>query len=231
MDYETIKSMSVFKQLTGGDTIYIEFKGMSGFNYRFKGVLWFICNKLPYFGGDQGAHVYQRIMPIYCNNVIPEDKRDPWLFDKMKEEKNVIIKYALAGLKQLINNKFKFVEPSKITEYRKEYEVQNNTLLSFIKDCCYVKKSDNDYGDEEDGIRKLTVKRSTFKTAYDTYIKINCNNRGKIPYKQMKDILIEHFDENFKLYNGYYYMDKILLEPSAMEELGLYFNGNEKMEE
>ena len=108
MSYETVADMDIFKQATGGDRIEIEFKNDGFMNYLFKGFIWFNCNKLPSFGGDKGKWVYDRMIPIICDNVIPEEKRDRFLLDKMMNEKNSIIKKALKSLKILINNDFKF---------------------------------------------------------------------------------------------------------------------------
>ena len=110
MSFQTVKDMSIFKQLTGGDTIMIEFKNRNSFSYLFKGFLWFNCNSYPHFGGDTGKWVYDRIMPIYCKNVIPDNKKDPDLFDKIYAEKNEILASVIPALKQLIDNKYRFTE-------------------------------------------------------------------------------------------------------------------------
>lgn len=138
MSYQRIEDMSIFKQLTGGDAIEVDFKFKNSFNFTFKGFLWFNCNKLPKFGGDTGKWVYERIMPVFCNNVIPKEKQDPLLFEKMLKEKNTILNMAIQELQKLVANNYKFVEPKSMDATRIEYETENNTLLDFIKECCYV---------------------------------------------------------------------------------------------
>lgn len=49
-----VKEEKVFKQLTGGDSIQAENKGENSFTFRYKGLLWFLANQLPLFGGDKG---------------------------------------------------------------------------------------------------------------------------------------------------------------------------------
>lgn len=213
MSYQRIEDMSIFKQLTGGDKIEIEFKGKSSFNFSFKGFLWFNCNREPYFGGDTGKWVYDRIMIITCNNVIAKEKQDPFLFNKLKEEKNEILKLSLAALKTLIFKNYNFEETPEMLEARERYEINNNTLLSFIKEFCEV---------YEEPIQSFRTPRSTFNRAYDSYIKEKNNNRGKIPSKDINLLLEQKFKETFIKSNGIVYMSKIKLTPSAKEELNYY---------
>lgn len=213
MSYQRIEDMSIFKQLTGGDAIEIDFKFKNSFNFLFKGFLWFNCNKLPRFGGDTGKWVYERIMPVFCNNVIPKEKQDPMLFEKMLKEKNTILALAIQELQKVVNNNYHFIEPEKLARERIAYEKENNTLLNFIEECCYIK---------DDTMPSLRLRRSIFKEAYDKYIKLNCNGRGKINTLDMNNLLLTNYGETFIKSNGIWYMKKILLLPEAKEELGIY---------
>lgn len=49
MSYKSVPELETFKKLTGGDTIYGEYKGENGIDFIFNGVLWFCCNELPRF--------------------------------------------------------------------------------------------------------------------------------------------------------------------------------------
>lgn len=213
MSYQRIDDMSVFKQLTGGDMINAEFKHKNGFNFLFKGFLWFNCNKLPRFGGDTGKWVYDRIMPIYCENVIPKEEQDPLLFEKMLKEKNSIIKKTLIELKKVINNNYTLIEPQYMKEMKEKYEIQNNTLLSFINEYCEV-------------ITDIPVyhrtKRSTFKHAYDAWVRINNNGKGKLNSQDMNTILETKFNEKYIKSNGIWYMSKIIVLPEAFQELDIW---------
>ena len=219
MSYQRIEDMSIFKQLTGGDAIEIDFKFKNSFNFLFKGFLWFNCNKLPRFGGDTGKWVYERIMPVFCNNVVTKEEQDPKLFEKMLDEKNTILLMALQALQKVVKNNYHFSEPKILEQKRKEYEKENNTLLNFIEECCYIK---------EDTMPSLRLRRSIFKEAYDRYIKMNCNGRGKLTTLDMNTVLENNFGESFIKSNGIWYMSKILLLPETKEELGLY-EYNEKI--
>ena len=158
-------------------------------------------------------------MPVFCNNVIPKEEQDPTLFEKMLKEKNTILLIAIQELQKVIKNNYHFIEPKKIEEQRQKYERENNTLLKFIEECCYI---------NDESMPSLRLKRSIFKEAYDKYIKLNFNGRGKINNIDMNYLLQTYYDETFIKSNGIWYMKKILLLPEAKQELGIYEN-NEKI--
>lgn len=214
MSYASINEMDIFKQATGGDNISIEFKYGGRLNYVYKGFLWFNCNDLPSFGGDKGKWVYDRILPVACNNVIPKEKRDPLIFDKMMLEKNTILKKALRALYTLIQNNFNIEPTEKMKESLEKYEISNNTLLSFIHDYCEV---------HEEGLNVKT-KRSTFNKCYDAYCRRENNNKGKLGTKAMNTTLEKNFGEHYKKSNGIWYMDKLAIMPNVQEEFGIYEN-------
>lgn len=211
MTFSTIEDMSMFKQLTGGDTIVMEFKNKQSFSYTYRGFLWFNCNKMPKFGGDTGKWVYDRILPVYCNNVVPTEKQDKFLFDKMWDERSAIVKILLNQLDNFIKNDFQLSEPECLEKNRQEYEMENNTFLSFINDCCYYR---------EDGVMtSLRVKRSTFRNAYKKYVYQYCRGRGEIGWADMKNLLEEKFGEEFQKTNGTWFLSKVNLQDDAIRDL------------
>ena len=76
MSFLSVNELKAFKNLTGGDAVYCEFKGLDGFHFTYNGLLWFCMNRLPKFGGDDGDWVYDRIMVVKCPNVIPKEEQD-----------------------------------------------------------------------------------------------------------------------------------------------------------
>lgn len=64
LSFMKIEENAVFKNLTGGDSISIEFKNKEPFDFKFKGFLLYGMNDLPHFGGDKGDHVYDRIIIV-----------------------------------------------------------------------------------------------------------------------------------------------------------------------
>lgn len=135
MSFVTVSELKTFKKCTGGDSLFAEFKGMNAFEFVYDGLLWFCMNRLPKFGGDDGTWVYDRIICVPCENVIPLDKQDKLLLDKLYEEREGIVYKAVMAFRGVIANGYRFTEPPEVIEARKAYRHTNNTVLSFFEEC------------------------------------------------------------------------------------------------
>ena len=135
MSFLSVNELKTFKKLTGGDSIYAEFKGQQAFQFTYNGLLWFCMNRLPKFGGDDGQWVYDRIMVVECPNVIPKDKQDKTLLDKLYAEREGIVYKAVKALQTVIANGYRFSEPDSIIKARDTYMSENNTVISFYNEC------------------------------------------------------------------------------------------------
>lgn len=137
MPYITVDELDVFKKLTGGDALFAEYKGKNGFSFTFDGLSWFCTNRLPRFGGDRGEWVYQRILPVECPHVVPEEQRDRRLLDKMKLEAPAIVHECVVFLHMLIvTGKYQFDEPSETATIRKTYTQDNDSLAAWLAEYC-----------------------------------------------------------------------------------------------
>lgn len=135
MSFLSVDELKTFKKLTGGDSIYAEFKGQQAFEFTYNGLLWFCMNRLPKFGGDDGQWVYDRIMVVECPNVIPKAKQDKTLLDKLYAEREGIVYKAVKALQTVIANGYRFTEPESVSKARDTYMSENNTVISFYNEC------------------------------------------------------------------------------------------------
>lgn len=131
-----LSDVELLKQASGGDELYAEFKGKDSFSFRYDGLIWCNCNKLPYFRGDRGQWVYDRFCIVRCNNAIPPEKQDKHLLDKLLEEKEAIISIAIRKLTKVIQDGYRFTESESMRKERHDYSIENNSLLTFVNDCC-----------------------------------------------------------------------------------------------
>ena len=159
MAYVELSEINIIKNLTGGDTQFAEYKGKDGFSFKYEGLLWFNANKLPYFRGDRGDHVYSRFKIVRCSNVIPENERDPEILDKMLLEKEAIINIAITCLIKAIKRGYKFRESKSMIAERQQYEIENNSLLTFVQECCDIGSG--------------TTRRSEFNCIYEIWCRKN----------------------------------------------------------
>lgn len=139
MSFAKISELKVFKSLSGGDQVFAERKGKNGFSFKFDGLFLFASNSLPHFGGDKGDWVYNRFIVVECKTVIPKDKQDKELIDKLKNERKAIIAYLISKLPQIIKNGYKLDIPESCDAALDAFKVQNSLPLQFFKEFCQIR--------------------------------------------------------------------------------------------
>lgn len=157
-----IESSAIFKQLTGGDIVSAEFKGLQAFDYRYKGVIVALCNVLPYFDDDKGNHVADRLMLLNCRHSIPELERDPMLADKLLNERDGILQWAWTGLRRFIDNGYHFSHCQSSVDLMKEYRARHDNMYAFLLDEVEIT------GDKRD-----VIKKTDFEFMYSCYCQKN----------------------------------------------------------
>ena len=135
MGFMKINELKIFKQATGGDSLFGELKGRDGFSFKYKGILWFCANQKPHFGGDKGDWVYNRMVFIDCKKVIPKEKQDKRLLEKMYAERKGIIRKCVLALKTVIDAGYDYAVPESAEQSLNEFKIENDSVLSFINEC------------------------------------------------------------------------------------------------
>ena len=187
MSFLTVDELKTFKKITGGDSLFAEFKGQQGFEYTYGGLLWFCMNKLPKFGGDDGQWVYNRIMVVNCPNVIPLAKQDKRLLDKMYAERDGIVYKAIKALQTVLQNGYRFSEPESVTAARQAYRDTNSTVISFFEECmCPWPKGRINYHCTTGRIYKV----------YQAWCRENNNGYAKTA-REFREELAEHLGSPF----------------------------------
>lgn len=171
------------------------------------------------FGGDKGSWVYNRMIILRCDNVIPEEKQDKNLVEHLLEEKEYIVSLAIRGLKQVINNGYKYSIPKSCKMLKEEYEIENHSFLAFYKECIVQRKT---YGKIEDKCTTAKLYR-----VYEAWCKEN-NNGYKETKKEVKKILKEKGeDEIKKTKGGNTYYKAITLTEEAKNDYQSVYNPND----
>ena len=187
----TVEDSSNFKQITSGGKIDCEIKGKQSFPYTFKGTLSFGCNDLPYFRGDKGNHLFERIIIIACEKVLDEHERISDIKEQMLLEVDGIIQWALKGLHRLLDKGYMFTQSVASDEAMKEYRGMNDSLYRFVTENYTVTKRDKD-----------RVSKSDLEQAYHKW----CIENDIEPMKK-KNIVTRASKQgiNIKRSNGLYY--------------------------
>ena len=217
MSFMTVGELKAFKLLTGGDAVFAEFKGLPAFEYKYNGLLWFCMNRLPKFGGDDGKWVYDRIMVVNCPNVIPPEKQDKMLLDKMYAEREGIIYLAVKALQKVIKNGYFYDEPETVTQAREKYMSENNTVISFFEECMTRRLSDS-----------IRDKATTGKI-YEVYRAWCFDNNGGFAKtaKEFRETLANYLGTTFeemtkRIHGNRYYTDYTLTVEAKQQYARIY---------
>ena len=180
MSYAKISELKIFKSATGGDQIFAERKGRDGFAFKYDGLFLFATNSLPNFGGDRGSWVYDRFIIINCNNIIPPEKQDKQLIDKLISERETIIAYLVSKLPDIIKSGYKLNIPPECDASLKDFMIQNSSVLQFYTQFCEIRSD-----------RPSCRDKATGKNLYDNYVNwIKSTNSSKY-VASYKDFVLE----------------------------------------
>lgn len=160
----TIKGTDIIKALTGGDLITAEKKGKDPFQFYGKTKLVACGNHMPLLSKLDGTTAFtDRIHFIIFNNTIPEGRRDKSLLDKLIEEKDYIVTWAIEGLRELIDNNLIFTESNDAHTFKSRYISELNNVTGFVRDRCLI-EIDNE---------ECKVHRKELFSAYAKYCREN----------------------------------------------------------
>lgn len=160
-----LKDTNILKQLTGDGRLRYEMKGLQPFSDKVTARMLFLCNELPQTR-DRDNSYFNRINIIEFTKSIPKQNQDKSLVDKLYEERQGIINWALEGLKRLVSNNY---ELSGDINLKQEYKETCSPVVQFVKECCRIETSGN----------------SSCKDLYANY-KQFCNQDNYRPLSQIK---------------------------------------------
>jgi putative DNA primase/helicase len=130
-----IDDNAIFKKLVTGETVNVERKGKDPFEFNNYAKLLFSANKLPRIN-DTSDGLMRRLVIIPFNAVFSEKDADfdAFIKDKLltKSAMEYLLKLGIEGLKRVLTTGF--TEPSVVTKEKKEYEMINNPVLTFINE-------------------------------------------------------------------------------------------------
>ena len=126
-------SMQVLKSWTGGDPITARFLFGENFTFKPQGKIWLAANTKPAIT-ERNYAAWRRVHLIPFNVTIPPEERDPLLESKLIDELPGIFNWSLGGLRDYLKVGLK--TPEAVTKATKEYRQENDSIESFIAECC-----------------------------------------------------------------------------------------------
>lgn len=159
IDERQLKYLSIFKAITGGDTVTADRKNTSPIAFKNKAFLAFCGNSLPNLGTtDAGNAFFNRLLIVPFPISIPTDSQDPNILSKLLKEKSYIVKWACDGLSRFIENGYVFTSCDiEIPEFN---TCNTSNLNTFIEDACLL---DPD----------LKISSRELFTAYNNFCELN----------------------------------------------------------
>jgi putative DNA primase/helicase len=130
LDERALKSSATFKALVTGDRITAERKFAQPFSFRPYARQIFSANSLPP-SKDRTHAFYRRWLIIPFERTFEGKEADKELRAKLRIELPGILNRALRGLKRL-SSEGKFTEPQAVTAALEEYQLENDTVASFV---------------------------------------------------------------------------------------------------
>lgn len=164
--------------------------------------------------------MYNRIIIVRCDNVIPENRQDKQLVEHLLEEKEYIVSLAIRCLRQVIKNGYRYSIPTSCRSLNEDYQIENHSFLSFMKECV-VDRPDIKSKNDSKPARKLIEDDCTtarLYRVYEAWCKDN-NNGYKESKREVNKILNEMGKGEIKKTNGgYTYYIAITLSKEAKQD-------------
>jgi putative DNA primase/helicase len=135
---KSIDDAGMFKAVTGEDYITGERKHKDPFSFKPYARFLYSCNDIPRNYGDRSEAFYRRLIIIRFEKPVPPDKKDINLMEKLRQESDGILAWAIEGLKRLIANNYQFSETKLTIAETQKYKMQNNNVLAFVEENCVI---------------------------------------------------------------------------------------------
>jgi putative DNA primase/helicase len=122
------------KQFTGGDRMYFDRKGIPGVEVYPTARLVIAANNRPAFV-DRSNGLWRRMILLPFRVSVPEERQDPTLARKLKQELPGIFNWAIDGLRRL-RHQGHFTQPRLSQAALADYKRECNPARTFLSEHC-----------------------------------------------------------------------------------------------
>ena len=170
---DSIKSIHILKACTGGDRISAGRRYKD--NIMVKPCVHFVfaLNRMPdNQSADTSDAFYRRMRPLVFPYSIPFEQQDPFLLDKLLEEKDLIVTAGIWALHRVMHDatsNYPFTVPESSRAFMDEYRDDANSVRAFIHDCLAFSTEESGYSEDfnkaykaycdRNGLEKMSTKR------------------------------------------------------------------------
>lgn len=125
-------AVATVKRLTGGDKIRARRMRQDFFEFDPTHTLILVTNKLPEVAGDDPA-IWRRIRVVPFDVVVPDDREDTHLGEKLRLEMTYVLQWAFNGYRQW--NEQGLMAPAAVQVRTQTYKTENDTVGRWITEC------------------------------------------------------------------------------------------------
>lgn len=125
---------ATMKRLTGGDELTARRLYQEPVKWSPTHQLVYVTNHLPKVKGNDPA-VWRRVRVIPFDIVVPDDKRDPELPEKLKHSADAILTWAVEGW-YAYEDMGGMHEPASVVNATDTYQTESDAVKRFIQDAC-----------------------------------------------------------------------------------------------
>lgn len=133
---EFIPNPSIFKKLSSGNPVNVEFKGQDPFDFSSYAKLIFSANDIPRIKDKSGAVLSRLvIIPFNARFSVDDPDFDPYIKYKLitSDVMEYLIQIGIKGLKRILKNQ-QFTVSEKVQKALTEYEETNNPIILFFRE-------------------------------------------------------------------------------------------------
>ncbi len=124
---------ALIKELTGGDTVKGRQLYQTSQSFRIEALLTMVTNWKPDIQGGDAA-LMRRLMLVKFGYIVPDDKIDPLLASKLKEERDGILAWLIRHSLDWQRNGLRI--PEKVRQEIETYRSDMDIMNQFLEDCC-----------------------------------------------------------------------------------------------
>lgn len=190
------------KQLTGRDSINARFLYGNPFTFTPTHTLWLLGNHRPQ-AATGGLAFWRRVKLLEFANVVPVERRDPALGDKLNAAAGTILAWAINGCLAYLSGGIR--EPQAVSAAVEAYAADQDTVGRFVSDICHRADS-----------TLVRIRARELRQAYESW----CTEVGETPVsiKRFGTELRERFGVSEAKSNGVRFYTRItIIEPEEDE--------------